>query len=1101
MGGTLTFGPADFTTPQLVTLGAAEDGDADLGTALIRFEADGFPTNYLTARELDDESSGQLYVDVDAAPNGDGLSWGTAFDDLQEALELAELGGGLFTQIWVAAGTYVPSVPTDPELPRTASFSLVNGVALYGGFEGTEGSLADRDPATHETILDGEGYSYHVVTAPVAVDTTAILDGFVITGGNASGDGQGYHMSGGGMVVESSSGPTIIGCVFRGNSGYNGGGLAGGSATIINCVFLGNTATSYGGGMTASQPQVINTVFSGNTGHRGGGIASGSATLTNCTFSANHALSLGGGAWVGNHTYTNCVFWGNWADERGHALCLGSGGTVTVSFSDVQGGESGIEIQSGSATIHWEGGNIVANPLFVDADGPDDISGTADDDLRLQQYSPCIDAGYTLALPLDDFDLDQDGNTTETIPFDLWNNPRRIDDPTKPDTGWEEPVVDMGVYEASSDRFFLYDDPIGVPEGGTADLGLHLAWDPGGVITVTVAFESGDGDLTIASGGELQFDSDDFTADKFVTLAAADDPNDQELGTAVFRITADDFPTGYFTAWEIDDDAGSTLYVKADAAPNGDGLSWGTAFDDLQEALELAELGGGLFTQIWVAAGTYVPSVPTDPELPRTASFSLVNGVALYGGFEGTEGSLADRDPATHETILDGEGYSYHVVTAPVAVDTTAILDGFVITGGNASGDGQGYHMSGGGMVVESSSGPTIIGCVFRGNSGYNGGGLAGGSATIINCVFLGNTATSYGGGMTASQPQVINTVFSGNTGHRGGGIASGSATLTNCTFSANHALSLGGGAWVGNHTYTNCVFWGNWADERGHALCLGSGGTVTVSFSDVQGGESGIEIQSGSATIHWEGGNIVANPLFVDADGPDDISGTADDDLRLQQYSPCIDAGYTLALPLDDFDLDQDGNTTETIPFDLWNNPRRIDDPTKPDTGWEEPVVDMGVYEASSDRFFLYDDPIGVPEGGTADLGLHLAWDPGGVITVTVAFESGDGDLTIASGGELQFDSDDFTADKFVTLAAADDPNDQELGTAVFRITADDFPTGYFTAWEIDDDAGSTLYVKADAAPNGDGLSWGTAFDDLQEALELAELGGGLFTQIWVAG
>ena len=294
--------------------------------------------------------------------------------------------------------------------------------------------------------MDGEGYSYHVVTAPVAVDTTAILDGFVITGGNASGDGQGYHMSGGGMVVESSSGPTIIGCVFRGNSGYNGGGLAGGSATIINCVFLGNTATSYGGGMTASQPQVINTVFSGNTGHRGGGIASGSATLTNCTFSANHALSLGGGAWVGNHTYTNCVFWGNWADERGHALCLGSGGTVTVSFSDVQGGESGIEIQSGSATIHWEGGNIVANPLFVDADGPDDISGTADDDLRLQQYSPCIDAGNN--------DADTNGGFPGApgVPgadFDM--NLRRIDDAGTPDTGaGYAPQLDMGAFEFGS---------------------------------------------------------------------------------------------------------------------------------------------------------------------------------------------------------------------------------------------------------------------------------------------------------------------------------------------------------------------------------------------------------------------------------------------------------------------------------------------------------------------------------------------------------------------------------------------------------------------------------------------------------------------------
>ncbi len=39
------------------------------------------------------------------------------------------------------------------------------------------------------------------------------------------------------------------------------------------------------------------------------------------------------------------------------------------------------------------GANINVDPLFVDADGADNVPGTADDDLHLSASSPCIDAG------------------------------------------------------------------------------------------------------------------------------------------------------------------------------------------------------------------------------------------------------------------------------------------------------------------------------------------------------------------------------------------------------------------------------------------------------------------------------------------------------------------------------------------------------------------------------------------------------------------------------------------------------------------------------------------------------------------------------------
>jgi len=84
---------------------------------------------------------------------------------------------------------------TSPPLirDRTTTFSMKSGVALYGGFDGTETSRNQRDWETNITTLSGDigvagdnsDNSYHVVTGS-GVDETATLDGFTITGGNAN---------------------------------------------------------------------------------------------------------------------------------------------------------------------------------------------------------------------------------------------------------------------------------------------------------------------------------------------------------------------------------------------------------------------------------------------------------------------------------------------------------------------------------------------------------------------------------------------------------------------------------------------------------------------------------------------------------------------------------------------------------------------------------------------------------------------------------------------------------------------------------------------------------------------------------------------------
>lgn len=99
-----------------------------------------------------------------------------------------------------------------------------------------------------------------------------------------------------------------------------------------------------------------------------------SPALTNCTFSGNSATTYGGGmANLGSSPMlTNCILWDNSAPEGGEIYNDGTS-TPTVTYCDVQGGYIG-------------GGNIDSDPLFVDADGSDNIVGTPDDDLHLHYH-------------------------------------------------------------------------------------------------------------------------------------------------------------------------------------------------------------------------------------------------------------------------------------------------------------------------------------------------------------------------------------------------------------------------------------------------------------------------------------------------------------------------------------------------------------------------------------------------------------------------------------------------------------------------------------------------------------------------------------------
>jgi predicted outer membrane repeat protein len=332
-------------------------------------------------------SANVIYVDAASPLGGDGQTWGTAYKYLQDALAASGYGD----EVWVAQGTYKPDQDESGNVTpgdRSATFSLVNGVSVFGGFPYGGGTWESRDVDLYETILSGDllgddvevsvgeslgdeptraENSDHIVTA-LGCDSDTVLDGFTITGGhvpysptNCGGTlcyGAGmslsnceatvencrftanYALYGGAISNDEDGWPTFLDCTFVGNGAERGGGAIGndgGNATMTNCTFSSNSGGGYHGGainFVYGTCVLTNCTFTQNSAERHGGAIKGyySATimLTDCAFTGNSAME--GGAFFGyegNVSMTNCTFYDNRA-FLGIGIYDGTGGAVAA---------------------------------------------------------------------------------------------------------------------------------------------------------------------------------------------------------------------------------------------------------------------------------------------------------------------------------------------------------------------------------------------------------------------------------------------------------------------------------------------------------------------------------------------------------------------------------------------------------------------------------------------------------------------------------------------------------------------------------------------------------------------------------------------------
>jgi hypothetical protein len=361
----------------------------------------------------------------------------TTYPTIQSAIDAAINGD----KVVVANGTFTGTGNRDIDfLGKAITVTSENGpenciIDCQGSAGNEHRGFYFHSGETSSAVLDGftvtNGYK-HPGAGIYCSDSDPIIKNCKITGNTAewlNGIGGGCYFS--------NSFANIMNCRITfnsaiGTSTHSGNGWGGGigiaensNIEIANSKIMNNYATYFSGGVGVhtSSLSVVNSIISNNSSHCAAGLSfqDSSSTITNSTITENSAECGGGGFYCirSDVIVTNTILWGDIDGEID-----GWGSSITVTYSDVQGG--------------WAGeGNIDANPMFVDADG------------RLSLGSPCIDAGDNSAVLL-------------TTDFD--GNPRIINY-----------IVDMGAFEANSITMLItMVNDLDLPEGISNSLLVKL---------------------------------------------------------------------------------------------------------------------------------------------------------------------------------------------------------------------------------------------------------------------------------------------------------------------------------------------------------------------------------------------------------------------------------------------------------------------------------------------------------------------------------------------------------------------------------------------------------------------------------------------------
>lgn len=751
----------------------------------------------------------------------------------------------LLGSIWVA-----PAVATELNVP-SASYPTIQ-------------SAIDA-AATDDVIIVAEGTYYENINfggKQITVRSTNPNDPAVVANTVIDGGGAGSVVT---FAGTESPETLLSGLTITNGSAEYGAGICGGQAdadhtqaAISNCRVIGNSAQAYGGGLFQCDGKITNCLVQNNEALRswspcgGGGLARCHGLIRDCTIADNKGGRNGGGLYECDGEVRRCLIRDNTAFPpdsqagRGGGLshCKGLVATCVIAGNRVRENGGGLYECEGPITDCL----IVANLSWEDSGGLSHCrSVTNCTIIRNMSYASACDEG-----------LRSCQSVANCI---IWGN-------SDPEVSWTEPSYSC-VQNWSGGRQNIDGDPMFVDPDGPD--GYPSTWE--------------DNDYRLQAGSPC-INSGNF-AYRTAVPGGDNDGNCRVIGGQV--------DMGCYEYGSSLDSDGDWLRDTDESAYATDPVDSDTDDDNLLDGIELL---AGKDPCVADPLGDW--HVPSPISSVRRAILFARQGerVILAPGtyyeninFDGKLVTLQSSDPddwdVVETTIIDGGGFDV-VVRFDGTESSDAVLTGLMLTNGRGGLAGYNYWS-------RNYTGATITNCAIVGNSGT---GLSGCSGIIGNCLVCNNSAASYGhgGGFVSCGGVIQNCVIVQNHADCGGGLALCGASISNSVIAENSASVGAGAMWCVNGAISNCTIVGNSAESApgGLGACEGSVANCII------WGNSNPQVSwtepSYSCVQDWAGGgegNIVTDPLFVDADGPDDDPATwQDNDYHLLPNSPCINGG-----------------------------------------------------------------------------------------------------------------------------------------------------------------------------------------------------------------
>lgn len=721
------------------------------------------------------------YVKTDGSDMADGMSWATAYRSVQHAIDDLAARPGVRGEVWVAAGTYYPTAYLEGNPTYPASFRIVDGISVYGGFAGDETSKDQRERVegglpwqfANKTELCGATYdgnftsdkwnatdqkwsvnsaSTHVVWfAPLlgegsdGFSQVTVLDGVTIKGGQATTSQASYYYGDRGAGV------------YMGRNAY-----------LTNSVVTENVAASNGGAVYLDGGRVMSSLISNNSAEaQGGGIYVDNAGIVMRSMIANNSAYQGGGVYLASNS--------EWSDGLRHpeylilTTCVVSNNTSTA-----------------NGAVYCDNGGVILQSTITNNDTPratdlTDENASQTGGLYIDTYALVINSvlwnnqikGATINTYVKNSAA---GNVrfmnvaVSSMNSVVWNNVLTegmlpLADTNITTEGQVSPDFALSGLMASYDDI---SDRVGVqPEWAG---GIDYYWQP-------------------VSGSNLR--AEGVVAGTFPEEVLLEP--EQDMSGKLFAQKPS------IGAWEIDqtdltpevDGNVLRLYVDIECTdPDHNGSSWATAYRSLNEAvsyfaslpaIEVADKQ----LEIYVKEGNLFPIYAFGNLDPKTAHLAIKRTnsnlpLRIVGGWDGTDGGT--QDPLTNRTTLNGnldglrlEEGLYHVIM--VEPGANVVLDGFHVVGGYAAGTAT--ITSGAGMMIYDGATVEVRNCIFENNTATDcaaiDGRQQGVSLSLINTVIANNTNTNAASPVVASGNLTLNHVTVAN--NQG---AAPSATYTN---------------------------------------------------------------------------------------------------------------------------------------------------------------------------------------------------------------------------------------------------------------------------------------------------------------------------------